>query len=245
MPLRVALINRVPASHSALAALLTFGWMQELAASLQVQLQRDVAPFWPYAQDATVRFACSPRDVQPGEVPATIQPTMDDAPGDIAYHDDAGGLPDEFLASDTCQSLDDLSKALSHENCEVCGDPMCDQWVTLPSGIALPAGVVAGQQVARENCDPIQERSYRIGEIAVSDFLTPAYFDPTISGPTSYGETIGLPRVAPLSCLPGGYWLLRNADGSGESQLFGEFALHKFAKARHPASRLYRHGVRL
>jgi hypothetical protein len=240
----VVLLNETPADHSPLAALMTSPWLAGAAADLQKQLQRDVARFWPYAQDGVVRPGSGPSDVGATECPARIIPVLD-VQGAIAYHDDANGYPDVFLGSDTCSTLDDVTSALSHENTEICGDPNCDQWVTVPSGIALPQGLVAGMQIAQETDDPLQDRTYRIGNTLVADFVLPAYFDLSISGPTSLGELLGGPRLEPFNRTPGGYQLVRNADGSGETQAFGFMSEHRKMKARASGSRQRRRGLRL
>jgi len=88
MPLRIALINRVPASHSALAASLTFGWMQELAAALSrgPQAKRTVAPCghprtsWPVASASPERNGRTDRS-RTARAPARALPIPGQAPG--------------------------------------------------------------------------------------------------------------------------------------------------------------------
>ena len=240
----VVLLNEVPADHSDLAAQLTADWLARAAAALQTQLQRDVAPMWPYAKDAVVRVGAGPSDLGATETPCRVMTTLD-VPDAIAYHDDANGYPDEFLGLDTCNGLPDVTSAISHENDEVSGDPNCDQWVTIPSGLVLPQGLVAGMQIAFEVSDPLQDRSYEIDGISVSDFVYPAYFDPTLSGPTSYGEAQGGLRLEPFARTSGGYQIARQGDGSGETQFFGYMPEHKKKRARHHRSRQFRRGLRL
>jgi hypothetical protein len=256
MALKLVLLNNVPAGTSALGDQITHDWLTRVAAALQVQLRQHVAPAWPYAADAVVRVGANPGDLAgEGETPASILPTLQDvAPGAEAFHDVIvpGGQPDQFLALDECQTLDDITKGISHENNEITGDPECDQWVTIPSGIDLPSGLVAGGQIAIEDSDPLQDRSYPIDlgdglpPIMVSDFCYPAYFDTSLPGPTSYGEDkCGMPRLAPFGRTAGGYHLFRNADGSGETQLFGMAPPHRAKRAKHHHSRWYRRGVRI
>lgn len=233
----IVLLNEVPSDYSDLAAQLTPDWLASVAASLQTQLRRDIAGYWPYAEGGVVRVGSGPTDLGSAETPARILAELADAPGAVAYHDDENGNPDEFLGLDTCPTLDEVPMALSHEGAEICGDPNCDQWVMVPSGIVLPSGLVAGMQIAREVSDPLQDRSYVIDGIPVSDFVLPPYFDVTLTGPTSYGETIGLPRLEPFQRTAGGYQLARNGDGSGETQVFGMLPPHK---QKHPSRRIRR-----
>lgn len=231
------LLDEVAADHSTLSAQMTTAWLGACAAALQTQLVRDVAPYWPYAMGAVVRVGSGPDDVGKQEIPCRILATLPDAPGDIAYHDDADGCPDVFLGLDTCPSLDDVSNALSHETCETCADPNCDQWVTLPSGVVVPFA-----QIALEVSDPLQDRSYKIDSISVSDFCLPAYFG-FAQGPTSYGELHDLwARLEPFARSAGGYQLVRNADGTGETQQWGMMTMARQAKARMVGSRPNRRG---
>lgn len=229
----LALLNEVPPDHSPLAEqLASAGVLGRIAAALQLQLQQHIAPVWPYAQGAQVRDASAdPSSVSSTETPATITPSLEDAPGAEAYHDDeSDGQPDIFLGLDTVSDVDGATEALSHEGGEVCGDPECNGWTTVPSGLAsYPTGVSPGQQIATEVCNPVQDRSYPVdlgdggAPVMVSDFCYPAYFDTTLTGPTTYGEDkCGLPRVEPFQRSAGGYHLVRNADGSGEAQAFGD-----------------------
>lgn len=226
----LVLLNEVDPSHSPLAAQLTPEWLTACAVALQTQLVRDVGPVWPYGQGAIVRVGSGPDDVGQAEVPARILASLPDAPGAIAYHDDAGGYPDVFLGLDTCSLLTEVSSALSHEACEMSADPNCDQWVTVPSGIALPDGLTAGQQIALEVCDPLQDRVYTIGDVTLSDFCLPAYFalGPTPDGPTSF---TGQP-LAQFGRTFGGYQLVRNADGSGEAQVMGAMPEYRRKRTR-------------
>lgn len=237
-PFCLALLNETPASHSPLAAELTAAWLAQIAAALQTQLREHIAPVWSYATDAVCRVCAGPTDLGLGEVPMRYLPELPDAPGAIAYHDDAGGYPDEFLGLDTCSGLDEVGSATSHENAEVCGDPNCDQWA------AITSGPMTGKELAYELCDPLQDRSYRVGGMLVSDFVYPAYFDPGLKGPTSYGEDkLGSPRLEPFARTSGGYQIVRNADGTGETQVFGAIPPLRYRRAHHASSRLAKRGI--
>lgn len=217
MTLRLALLNLTPPDHSPLAAQMTAAWLTRAATALTMQLSQHVAPHWPGAVGASVRVATL-AGLEPGESPFQFVPSLPDQPGDIAFHYDANGLPDAFEAIDTCATLDDVSCAAGHEGCEIPGDPNCDQWVTRSDG----------RQQAVEVCDPVQARRYGIdlgdGEapVQVSDFVLPTYFSDHGTGPTTYLELIGqAPRVEPFAIAQGGYALVRNGDGSGETEVFG------------------------
>lgn len=248
----VVLLNEVPADHSPLAAQLTPDWLARAAAGLQKQLREHVAPAWPYAQGAVVRVDTDPNNVGDAETPCLIVATLDDPDTEAFHANENDGQPDEYMGLDTVSTVNEVTGAIGHENAEVCGDPECDQWVTVPDGIDLPNGLTPNAQIAREICDPLQDRTYPIDlgdggpPIIVPDFVLPAYFDLSLSGPTSYCETaLGAPRIAPFGRTSGGYQLARNADGSGETQVFGYMPPHRRMKARHPSSRTYRRGLRV
>jgi hypothetical protein len=236
-----------------LGSQLTSQWLLRAAAAMQVQLTAHIAPAWPYALGAVVRVASTTTDVQTGEIAMRYVPTLPDAPGAEAYHDDAGATPDEFLALDTCNTLGDVSVGHSHENAEVAGDPLCNLVVPIPSGIHLPPGLSVGSSLALEIADPVQDRSYPIDlgdglpPIMVSDFVLPPYFDPTIKGPTTYGEAYcNLAHVDPFGRTSGGYQIVQAPNGN-ESQAFGAVPAHKLEAARRgvSTSRLFLRGVRI
>jgi hypothetical protein len=250
----LAIYNTVPFDHSALAAQITTPTLVRLARALQIQAQSHIAPHgWPNAISATARVLASSSDLAPTDSPAFIVPSLDDAPGAIAYHDDQGTDPDSYLALDTCNTLADVTTAQSHEWAEIMGDPECTLWVTVPAGLAsYPKGVTAGQQIALELSDPVQDRSYPIDlgggqpPVMMSDFALPAYFDVTLTGPTTYCEAIGAaPRIEPFQRSAGGYQLVRNGDGTGETQAFGMISPKKLLKAKHPKTRLARRGIKI
>lgn len=81
----------------------------------------------------------------------------------------------------------------SHELIEMLVDP----WAVL----AVDLG--DGTWVAWEACDPVEADAYGylINGVAVSDFITPAWFTPGAAGPYDYRGHLH----RPLALLPGGY----------------------------------------
>lgn len=234
MGLSVAIV--MSATTSPLAPQVTPAWLMRCTAACAVQLLRDVVPVWGGGPIA-VRVASSPTDVLAGEMVFTILDELPQAPGDVAYHDVAGNaLPVGYLGLSTCNTLDDVSTAISHELCETLGDPACDLWVD--DG--------AGHEWCRELCDAVEAASYPIDlgdggpPIAVSDWLLPAFFAPTAPGPYSFRGT----AQGPLVTAPGGYQLQRTAGGN-ETQVTGAPRAHRAAKVAHWSSRPFRRGARL
>lgn len=109
------------ATASPLVAQVTPAWLARCAAACLIQLNRDVSAEWGGAFE--VRAAMSGTDIAAGERVFSIVDSLPDAPGAIAYHDvDGNGAEVAFLALSTCNSLDDVSTAISHELCEAAGD---------------------------------------------------------------------------------------------------------------------------
>jgi hypothetical protein len=230
--LSFVLVNE--ATQSALASAVTPEWLGAVAAAVSVQLDRDFAPEWGGAYSVRVG---SPTDIVPGEVVFAIVDSLPDAPGAIAYHDVGGtAVPVAFLALSTCNTLDDVSTAISHECCETGGDAECNLW----------ADSAAGQEMAREACDAVESLSYLVGDIRVSDFVLQSFFAPNGQAPYSYVQaTGGGGPSAPFQTAPGGYQIVRSS-GTGETSVQGVIASkHKMAKAKHWSGRVWKRGVRL
>jgi hypothetical protein len=234
------------ATSSPLVSQVTAAWLARCAAACSRQLSRDVAPI--YGGTYGVRAASGPTDVQPGEMVFSIVDQLPDAPDAIAYHDTQGNdVPVAFLALSMCNTLGDVSTAISHELCETAGDISCDLW----------ADDGQGYEWARELCDAVESNSYPIDlgdgqpAVPVSDFLLPGFFGASDPGPYSFvqahpelgGTTQGVPS-GPFATASGGYQV-RRSSGGGETQVQGKVADRRLPKAKHWSSRLFRRGVRL
>lgn len=127
-----------------------------------------------------------------------------------------------------------VSAVLSHEVLEWWVDPFCQLWAD--------AGT---KSVAYEVGDPVQGDSYMVNGVSVSNFVTPAWFNPK----AEHGPYDAMGKVSkPFTLTPGGYWI-EMADGKVK-QVFAEdrhagastpFAAATLAATKlHPASRTYR-----
>ena len=237
MNLCIVIINE--ATTSPLADQVTPAWLTSCAGACVDQLMQHVAPV--YGGTYGIRVGNGSSDVQPNEMVFAIVDALPDAPGAIAYHDVNGAdVPVAFLALSTCNTLDDVSTAVSHELCETAGDSACDLW----------ADDGQGHEWARELCDAVESNSYPINGIAVSDFLLPGFFGANDPGPYSFlqaNPTMGTPRgipSGPFATASGGYQIQRNA-GTGDTQVTGKVREHRMAKVRHWSSRVHRRGARL
>lgn len=209
-------------------------WLSKCAAACMVQLNRDVAAEW--GGSYSVRVGTSKAAVARGEIVFSIVDSLPNAPGAIAYHDiDGNAVPVAFLALSTCNTLADVSTAISHELCETAGDPDCNTW----------ADGGQGSEFAQELCDSVEAFAYDIQGIMVSDFAMRAFFAPTSPGYYHYMATLGDADLAgPLTTAQGGYQITRLVTGQ-VTQVQGTIrAMHKAHKA-HWSSRTYRRGARI
>ena len=212
--------------------------LQQIASSLTVYANRDVASYW--GGQHAVRVSPDGKNLQPGEVACALVDALPDAPGAIAYHDVQGAeVPAIFLALSQCNQVltgsDSVSSALSHEIAETIGDPAVDLWVDDGQGA----------EWARELCDAVQEWRYSINAVSVSDFVLPAFFAPGSVGPWNYLATAGgQTLVRALQTAPGGYQIKRTSGG-GETQVTGMVSSHRAAKKRNWSSRTFRRGARV
>jgi hypothetical protein len=231
--MRVVLLNEAT-SASPLFSQVTSTWLAAVAEACTVQLNRDVAFY--HGGSANIRAGSNAGDITAGEYVFTWQDQLLDAPGAEAYHDrDGNGVPVLYGAMSTCATLDELSIAISHELCETFGDPGANLW----------ADDGCGNEWAYELCDGVQGFSYKVGQIAVSDFLLPAFFVTGAKGPYHYLAAQGQADLAsPFATAPGGYQIQR-ASSASSSQVNGSIPAARIARSKHWSSRVYKRGVRL
>jgi hypothetical protein len=202
----------------------TSGFLNELmlvTSALQIQVSRDVAPFW---NVSAVVSAFSSIDLIPdGYLPIGI--TSGSLPlNRSGFHYTEAGQPSALI-----EYCGDWSSSASHELIEMLCDPSGTKTVTARSlgdqkndaggspVIANVAGPYQEQgQVAyvMEVCDPVEQSTYTIGTVNVSDFVTPDFYGP-LQPPDSFTRYSFTERVtAPLEILEGGYitWASRGPN---------------------------------
>jgi hypothetical protein len=165
----------------------------EIAAALQRQLTRDVAPIWEVY--ATVDAFPSLDHVPPGYWPILVG---DYFPGNepMGIHLDRSGQPFALVEASPSWSL-----AASHEAIEMVIDPWGNR--TVPGGSPM-----AGQglvEILVEICDPSGDPrwGYTVNGYLVSDFVTPNYYDPVGAPGVRYSFKGMVP--GPREVLEGGY----------------------------------------
>jgi hypothetical protein len=211
--------------------------LAQIAAACERQLNVDVGAHWGGAY--RVRAGTDGSDVQPGECVFALLATLPDAPGAIAYHDVNGvGVPvlyDAVTLSDTLTGAgNSVSVAISHELCETAGDEAINAW--------RDAG---GTEYAQELCDAVEAQSYfgpGFPSVAVSNFVTQAFFTPNHAGPFDFMSSVGTNPAAPVGpfmTAPGGYQIVRGS-GTNEGTVSARIAMHGPGGMRRP----FRHDSR-
>lgn len=196
MPETIVLIDKtgsVPADQLAKAA-----------AAINTQISRDVVRFWSVA--AGVQAVHDGDPVPVGAWPVSIVPVL--SPGEGGFHLDRHGQPYAEVATS------DWTVAASHEIIEMLVDPVGNRLkpsrdLRVNNGALETWGPLTLRYLV-EACDPCESRTYQIDGIAVSDFLTPHYYDPHQQPNVAYSFTGAL--TGPRTLLPGGYvsWLNPN-----------------------------------
>jgi hypothetical protein len=181
------------------------------------QVRMDAGPIWDRIPAAVVYYT-DPSAVPDAAHLITIVDTILDQPrGLLGFHTEeqrgklwgvvAAKPPLDNGAQVTTGNWS-ISSVLSHEVLEVFIDPGCNLWSADENGSAY----------SFEVCDPVEAPSYEIDGVAVSNFVTPAWFDPLIPS-TAQFDKLGLLR-APFSILKGGYVIYTSAGK--EQQRFGD-----------------------
>jgi hypothetical protein len=162
-----------------------------VAAALQKQATRDLAPLW--GVSATVDVFPTARSVPAGYAPVFV---VDDVQGAAGYHTDRNGQPFALV-----EHSDSWSLTASHEVLEM----LCDPWGNRTAAGRSPKEDQGQIEFLVESCDPCEaaEFAYVINGVLVSDFITPQFYDPrqTIGARYSFTGAITKPREV----LAGGY----------------------------------------
>src|SRR5579864_7947614 len=176
--------------------------VQAAAASLNIQVMRDLTQFW--SVQATVRYLPDPTHIPVGVWPVFLVAKL--PPGEGGVHLDKKNQPYSLVIGTPHRN--DWTIDASHETIEMLVDPAGNRMQT-SRAIAIVGNdvqdAVGEYDYLVEACDPCEadEYAYSIQGIAVSDFITPHFYDPVVTSGTrySFGGNIKKPR----QLLPGGY----------------------------------------
>jgi hypothetical protein len=179
--------------------------------ALNLQVTRDLPQFWPIS--ASVIYLPNPNKIPAGIWPIQLVKTL--PPDEGGFHSDKHKQPySKVIASkdDTTWTID-----ASHEILEMLVDPYGNR---MQSSVAIE--IVGGKiqdgtgqfGYLVEACDPCEDNgyAYTVNGIAVSDFITPHFYDPIVTSGTRYSFTGAV--HGPRQILPGGYisWVNTELD---------------------------------
>jgi hypothetical protein len=176
--------------------------LQDTADALNVQVMRDLLQFWNVT--ATVRYLPDPDRIPVGTWPVYLVPKL--PPGEGGVHLDKHNQPYSLVIG--TPGNNDWTIDASHETVEMLVDPAGNRLQASRAITIAGKGVqdTAGEfQYLIEACDPCEanEFAYSINGIAVSDFITPHFYDPVTTSGTRYSFCGHI--TAPRQLLKGGY----------------------------------------
>jgi hypothetical protein len=204
---RIAVVNR--------SSLVDAGEMSRLANALSKQLAEDYSPIW--GLEAEIRIS-PPSPIPPSDWQLVILDDSDQANA-LGYHEltKSGAPLGKIFVRSVQQSGGEWSVATSHELLEMMADPD----INLAAEGYDPENPGSPAFFAYENCDPVEGDTYRIGAVAVSDFVYPAFFELN-PPPHSRFDRLGL-LGKPFTLRPGGYMsVLPIGKGHTWKQIFGD-----------------------
>lgn len=192
---RIAIVNRT--------TLLEDADVLPVVAAVQTQINEDFEPLWKV--DAALGFVPKTEAPPPGMWWIVLADSTS-AAGTLGYHQwTAEGLPLSLVGVGTCVEYNlPWSETVSHEALEMLVDPSASMMVMMPDG---------DHSTPREVCDACEgvASGYTVDGIAVSDFVTPAWFEswrPMGSAQFDYMQRIN----DPFLILPGGYMQLYSKE---------------------------------
>lgn len=213
--------------------------LQSAAAALNIQVMRDLPQFWNVR--ATVRYLPDPKSIPVGVWPVFLMAKL--PPGEGGVHLDKKNQPYALVIA-TAQGSEWTIDA-SHEILEMLVDPSGNRLQTSRSIEIVGKGVQDSDgefEYIVEVCDPCEadQYAYSIQGIAVSDFITPHFYDPVATDGTrySFGGNIARPR----QILPGGYISFANPDSDRIQQILflgSKPILNDLGPASGPSLRMY------
>lgn len=204
-----------------------------MVAAVNAQVADDFAPAWGLLPVLTKQFSTLNQIPIDAETAAFVLVDASTEPGALGWHtEDRTGRVTGVIATDPVLDnggvvlLDpsdinrvSVSSVLSHEVLETIADQFINYWADAPDGWSY----------AYEVGDPVEATSYlveveMVGSAAVSDFVLPAWFDPSGDGPWNFCHGVA-PLKGAFELAPGGY-CIRRKGGQGSEQQITAHAAH-------------------
>ncbi|HEY2389621.1 MAG TPA: hypothetical protein VGK22_00485 [Candidatus Angelobacter sp.] len=191
--------------------------LDKLIAAMQAYVDNFVAPIWG-TPASLVRSEGFIKDAW-----AIVFLDNADQPDALAYHDlTPDGLPQSKVFVKTTLANGDLvSVSASHELVEMLVDPAINLMTTGPEGKLV---------YAYESADPVEEMSFPVNGIPMSNFVYPSYFE-TFHKPNSVRFDEMGSVTKPFQILKGGYQITFQ-DGKWEQIFASGDAVKKAAFAK-------------
>jgi hypothetical protein len=193
--------------------------LEAAAAAFNIQVIRDVPQFW--TVQATVRYLPSASKIPSGVWPVFLVKSL--PAGEGGFHLNKHNQP--YADVLVTPGSDGWTVAASHEIIEMLVDPAGNRMQSSRSIEVNGGQITEGSsqfEYLVEACDPCEadEFGYSIQSIAVSDFITPHFYDPLATPGTRYSFTGALRK--PRDIREGGYisWIDPQQDEWQQLQYF-------------------------
>jgi hypothetical protein len=143
-----------------------------------------------------------------------------DEAGALGYHDlTKNGQPvSKVFVKTTLEDNQLVSVTASHELFEMTIDPIANLW----------AEAADGTEYAYEMCDPVEEDTFLVDGIQMSNFLHPSRFEPFKHPPGTKYDHLGL-LTKPFSMTNGGYVIVKK-KGKVTEQFASKAKEKRFAR---------------
>jgi hypothetical protein len=124
-----------------------------------------------------------------------------DTAGALGYHDlTKDGQPvSKIFVKTTISDGEKVSVTAAHELFEMVIDPLANLWAEAPDG----------KEYAYEMSDPVEEDTFLVDGIAMSNFVHPSWFEPFKHPAGTKFDHLGKLK-APFSMTKGGYMIVKN-----------------------------------
>jgi hypothetical protein len=199
---------------------------QELAACIAAlldQVQTDFFPYWGI-ECQLVGFQKANIASIPADMWQLVILDDSDQAEALGYHElTASGRPlGKVFAKSDIDAGTSWTVTASHELLEMLADP----WINLAAERDEADGTASFY--AYEVCDAVEADAlgYKIGDVLVSDFVTPAWFQPAMPGPYSLKENV----KNPFELAAGGYISVLRDFSSGWEQVTARHIVQRGAE---------------
>jgi hypothetical protein len=186
----------------------------KLTGALQKCFDQHFLPVWGYPVTLYNTSKAKPSDWQ------FVYFDDADAAGALGYHDltHKGQPISKIFVKTPLADYQLVSVTACHELFEMVIDPIANLW----------AEAADGSEFAYEMCDPVEEDTFLVDDVAMSNFVHPAWFEPFKHPAGTKFDHLGLLNK-PFSMTKGGYVIVKNKGKV--SEVFGSAAKKKrFAK---------------